>query len=256
VARLDPDGTDPALQRMVVIGHSQGGLLTKLTAVDAGDKLWGFHTAIDKMSLKPATREFLRRLVFVKPLPFVKRVVFIATPHGGSYVAGSWVAHQFARLITMPANILDAGAEIVQGNPGLANWKIPSAVDNMTPHNPFVRALDPIPVAPGIASHSIVAVNGDPPYDQGTDGVVQYVSAHRADCDSEIVVRSAHSCQSNPATIAEVRRILLLHLQAGGDSGVATAAVAVPAAGTASPASAAPRARSHARPRRARGIAR
>jgi hypothetical protein len=26
VARLDPDGRDPALNRMVVLGHSQGGL--------------------------------------------------------------------------------------------------------------------------------------------------------------------------------------------------------------------------------------
>ena len=31
VAQLDPDGTDPALHQMVVIGHSQGGLLTKMT---------------------------------------------------------------------------------------------------------------------------------------------------------------------------------------------------------------------------------
>jgi pimeloyl-ACP methyl ester carboxylesterase len=213
VARLDPDGTDPALHRMVVIGHSQGGLITKLTAVDAGDKFWGFKTSIDDMKMSETSREFLRRLVFVKPLPFVKRVVFISTPHGGSYVAGNWIAHQFARLIKMPSQILDAGADIVKGNPDLANWRVPSAVDNMTPRNPFVRALDPLPVAPGIAAHSIVAVNGDPPYgENSSDGVVKYLSAHRTDCASEIVVHSAHSCQSNPVTIAEVRRILLLHL--------------------------------------------
>ena len=63
------------------------------------------------MKMSEKTREFLRRLVFLKPLPFVKRVVFISTPHGGSYVAGNWIAHQFARLITMPSKILDAGTE-------------------------------------------------------------------------------------------------------------------------------------------------
>ena len=215
IARLDPDGTDPALHRMVVMGHSQGGLIAKLTAIDAGDKLWGFKRSLDDMNLKPATREFLRKLVYVKPLPFVKRVVFIATPHGGSYVAGSWAAHQFSRLISMPAAVLDAGADLVKGNPDLANWRVPSAVDNMTPRHPFVRALGPIPLAPGIAAHSIVAVNGDPPYEDGSDGVVKYVSAHRTDVESEIVVRSPHSCQSNPATVAEVRRILLLHLAEG-----------------------------------------
>ena len=38
---LDPEGTDPALRRMVVIGHSQGGLLTKTMVVDSGDALLG-----------------------------------------------------------------------------------------------------------------------------------------------------------------------------------------------------------------------
>ncbi|MCC6847528.1 MAG: alpha/beta fold hydrolase [Deltaproteobacteria bacterium] len=212
VARLDPDGADPALRRMVVIGHSQGGLITKLTAVDSGDKLWGFRTRLDDMLLGAKSRELLRRLAFVTPLPFVKRVVFVATPHRGSYVAGNWMAHQFARLITMPSKILDAGAEIAKGNPDFANWRVPSAVENMTPGHPFVRALGPMPIDPGVACHSIVAVKTDPPYEGGTDGVVRYESAHRTDCASEVVVKSPHSCQSNPATIAEVRRILLVHL--------------------------------------------
>jgi hypothetical protein len=86
-----------------------------------------------------------------------------------------------------------------------------------------------MPIAPGIAANSIVAVNGDPPYDAGTDGVVQYTSAHRTDCESELVVRSPHSCQSNPVTIGEVRRILLLHLKEGASASPSAAAPAPPA---------------------------
>ena len=47
VQELDPEGKDPALRRMVVIGHSQGGLLTKLTAIDSGTRFW------DRISTKP-----------------------------------------------------------------------------------------------------------------------------------------------------------------------------------------------------------
>ena len=36
VHELDPEGKDPGLQNMIVMGHSQGGLLTKLTAIDSG----------------------------------------------------------------------------------------------------------------------------------------------------------------------------------------------------------------------------
>jgi hypothetical protein len=54
VQEYDPAGTDPALRRMVVIGHSQGGLLTKLTAIDTGTRLW------DRVSDKSSTRDSAR----------------------------------------------------------------------------------------------------------------------------------------------------------------------------------------------------
>src|SRR5262249_23537168 len=38
--RLDPEHKDPALRNMVVIGHSQGGLLTKLTAIESDNRFW------------------------------------------------------------------------------------------------------------------------------------------------------------------------------------------------------------------------
>ena len=37
---LDPEGRDPALRRAIVVGHSQGGLLTKLMAVHSGERFW------------------------------------------------------------------------------------------------------------------------------------------------------------------------------------------------------------------------
>ena len=40
VAEADPNGTDAALHQMVVIGHSQGGLLAKMTVVDSGTRFW------------------------------------------------------------------------------------------------------------------------------------------------------------------------------------------------------------------------
>ena len=47
---------------------------------------------------------------------------------------------------------------------------------------------------------------------KGEDGVVKYTSAHVDYAESEFIVRSGHSCQMNPLTIEEVRRILLLNL--------------------------------------------
>jgi pimeloyl-ACP methyl ester carboxylesterase len=212
VMRLDPQGTDPALHDMVVIGHSQGGLLTKLTAVDSGDKFYRWKTPFEQLKMKDETRELFRSMLFLKPLPFVKRVIFVATPHRGSYLTGNFLAHYVSRFIKLPRRALDSVAEIVKGNPEFATFRAPTAVDNMTPTNPFVQELAAMSVDDGIAANSIVAVQGEGPPEDLDDGVVEYTSAHRTDVESEVVVRSGHSCQSNPKTVAEVQRILLHHL--------------------------------------------
>jgi hypothetical protein len=46
------------------------------------------------------------------------------------------------------------------------------------------------------------------------DGVVAYRSAHLEGVESEMIVQSPHSLQSNPATIMEIRRILREHIDA------------------------------------------
>jgi pimeloyl-ACP methyl ester carboxylesterase len=215
--RLDPEHTDPALRSMVVIGHSQGGLLAKLTAIESDTLFWDHvsKTPLEKLALTQASRDLLYRMSFFHPLPFVRRLVFIATPQRGSYFAGSRLSHWVARFITAPLDIANSVNDLVLHNKETlaftAMGDIPTAVHNMTPGTRFIRTLAAIPVVPGVATHSIIAVEGDGPAESGNDGIVEYSSAHLDGVDSELVVRSAHSCQSNPHTINEVRRILFLH---------------------------------------------
>jgi hypothetical protein len=82
----------------------------------------------------------------------------------------------------------------------------------MATDNPFMLTLADIPVAPGIKCNSIVAIKGKDEPPNGADGVVKYTSAHVDYAESEFIVRSGHSCQGNPLTIEEVRRILLQNL--------------------------------------------
>jgi hypothetical protein len=65
-----------------------------------------------------------------------------------------------------------------------------------------------------VSAHSIIPVKGGLPPIGQNDGVVAYDSAHIDGVESELVVEhQAHSCQANPHTIAEIRRILLEHLE-------------------------------------------
>lgn len=216
----DPEGTDPAMSQMVVIGHSQGGLLTKATVVRTGDRLWQSlsDTPFEQTDLPPDGKELARSWLFIEPLPFVKRVVFIATPHRGSFLARQWVVNLFRRLLDFPGDMIIGVASVLKTS---EQWKlpyefegrIPTSLDGMSPKNPVLQALAAIPVETGVAAHSIIAVEGDGDFEEGDDGVVTYQSAHLEGVSSEFIVRNSHSCQEHPLTIEEVRRILLEHLK-------------------------------------------
>jgi hypothetical protein len=213
-ARLDPDGKDPALSKMLLIGHSQEGLLVKMQVVSSGDRLWNAASRkpLAELTLTDEDRDLLQHALFVEPVPQVSRAVFICTPHRGSFVAGrTLIADAIRWLLNPPLPVSRLSLDIAR-NPGAARTPfIPSAVDNMSPRSNFIRALQEIPVASSVAVNSIIAVEGDGPVEQGDDGVVKYTSAHIEPMQSELVVRSPHSAQGNPHTIEQVRRILRLH---------------------------------------------
>ena len=73
-APVNPDRTDPAYDRMVLVGHSMGGLLSKLVIAESGDALWRLnsHQPFDRLVANaPEDRDLLGRVFFFRPLPFV-----------------------------------------------------------------------------------------------------------------------------------------------------------------------------------------
>ena len=220
VVELDPNGEDPALRQMVVIGHSQGGLLTKLTVVDSGLAFWHEFTRLSPDELRakdPDTVEELRRSLIFTPEPFVKRVVFLCTPQHGSYLAALSFAHIVGSFITLPSELTQRVVDVATLNRGkiARQWinGVPTSIDNMSPRSHFIETLAALPIAPGVKANSIIAVDGDGPLEEASDGVVSYQSAHIPGVESETIVHSGHSAQGNPEAIEEIRQILLLHLK-------------------------------------------
>jgi len=222
IEKFDPERKDPALKDIVVVGHSQGGLLTRLTAVETGDVLIQSFTgkSIEEMDLTPEDRKLLNRYAVFHPMPEVKRIVFLSTPHRGSFLADSFVRKIARKLLSLPKDILSTGKRLVSITSQYALRQdgpsdgIRTSLDSMSPENPAVLAMAELPMPPGVKSHSIVAIDGDEQPPEGDDGVVKYTSAHLDQVDSEFIIRSGHSCQENPLVIEEVRRILMEHINA------------------------------------------
>jgi pimeloyl-ACP methyl ester carboxylesterase len=221
VQRLDPNHQDGCLRQMVIVGHSQGGLLTKMTAIDSGDRLWRavYGEPFTEVDLPSKDRRLVEEMMFMKPLPFVHRLVFIATPHGGSYQALRSISSWIGGFVSVPQQIAQLSTDLMRLDPKafrdrMVGGLTANSINDMRPGNSFIEALRAIPVAPDVPRHSIVAVKGRGPVETGSDGVVKYESAHLSDADSELVVRSGHSTQSEAPTIQEVNRILRLHVRA------------------------------------------
>jgi len=100
---------------MIVLGHSQGGLLTKLTAIDSGNAFWAniSNKPFDEVALKPDDKKLLGETLFLKPLLFVREVTFLATPQRGSYLAGPQLVRRLAEyFVRLPSDVVRVGADL------------------------------------------------------------------------------------------------------------------------------------------------
>lgn len=220
VAAVDPEGCDPALQRMVLVGHSMGGLHAKLMVTNSGTAIWGAIATVpfDEIRLPPEARAAVRKLAFFEPLPFVKRVVFIATPHRGSVLASLGIGRLASLAVREPPDIAAIRRQAVALNPGALRPEyatgVPTTIDLLRPSSPTLQAIERLRPACWVGVHSIV---GDvhPSLTGGRDDcVVSVESAHTPSALSEICVPAKHTkVQHHPLTVAEMKRILEQHLQ-------------------------------------------
>jgi len=210
-------GADPAFHRMVVVGHSMGGILTHMIVSDSGREVWdgALNVPPEQLRASPATRAMLDQLLFFHPLPYVRRVVFIATPHRGSRMANSTVGRFFGGLIRSPADQAAVLAEVKAWN-GPDAFKDENfggasinAIGNLRVDSPLLLAVSRLPVAPGVPYHTIAfRFAGHAP----NDLVVPLWSARLEGAASETILPGTHGSEQDPPSLGEISRILLEHL--------------------------------------------
>ncbi|MEM8997156.1 MAG: alpha/beta fold hydrolase, partial [Acidobacteriota bacterium] len=212
---LDPEGNDEAVRHMVMVGHSMGGLLTRSQATEAGTALWDAVAArpFEEASLEAEDAALLRRAYFPEPLPVLSRAVFIASPHRGSRLAAGGLGRLASSLVKIPAALVDQFKRLT----GLGilelpeDVEVPDVVDSLSADSPILRAYEGLPIT--VPFHTIVG-DRNPNDEEVSDGFVPYESARLDGAESELIVtRVGHNVHKHPAAIAEVRRILIDHLE-------------------------------------------
>ncbi len=221
---VDPRDENPALDQMVLVGHSMGGLVSKLQTVDSGNEFWNTlsERPFAEVDADDSVRSGLERTFFFDPNPSISRVITIATPHRGSDFANDTTRWLGRRIIKIPSMILQGKHQLIARNPGFfrsdAPFNVTTSIDSLVPDSPLLPVLLTAQAGPWVRYHNVV---GDAPKsgisgwfsrDRG-DGVVSVASAQLEQAVSQISVAAEHSkVHRDPKSILEVRRILMQHV--------------------------------------------
>lgn len=212
---LDPEGDDPARSRMVLVGHSLGGVIARMLCVETGDTLWNaaFLAPPEALAADAADRDVVESVFRFQPYPGVSRAIFIAAPHRGSPTATRWLGRIARVLVGRRAPEMQSLRRIAQDNPDAIRPELRklyqrgsvnsiSTLQGPQPVRLAGEALVPVATIPYHTIAGSLAANA------GSDGVVPVESALLAGAESTLVVPSGHNVHESPLAVAEVLRIL------------------------------------------------
>jgi pimeloyl-ACP methyl ester carboxylesterase len=219
------DRTFPHHRSIILVGHSMGGIISRLMITDSGgDRLWRyfFGKPPAETKLSPESKALVEEGLIFKPRRNVARVIFISTPHRGSIIAQNSIGRIGSSLIRKSVQYMNAGREIlhasiVQEDPTVLKLnRLPNSIDTLSPNDPFVKEMNALPMAKRIPYHSIIGDRGRGDTPNSSDGVVPYWSSYLDGAESEKIVPSAHGANQTAEGIAEVVRILHEHIASRG----------------------------------------
>ena len=220
---LDPEHRLPALDQMVLVGHSMGGLVSKLQTLESRDDYWKLVSdrPLEELTASDEVRQQLRQLLFFHPNPSIRRVVTIATPHRGSEFSNGTTQWLARRVIRLPEAFVATTRRLLADNRDLLNdnrlLRINTSIDSLAPDSPMFPLMLRSPRAPWVKYNNIVGMLPDRRVISRVagngDGVVSFDSAHLEDANSETIVPEDHvMVHRHPRAVLEMQRILFEHL--------------------------------------------
>jgi pimeloyl-ACP methyl ester carboxylesterase len=199
---------------VVLIGHSMGGLLSRMQVTNSGRAVWDetFGPEAQDLYVRVPNNSRVKQALIFQANPTVKRVIFIATPHRGSRLAVGKIGAIAIWLIRLPLDLLKEIPETIAHALNFNGQRaiLPTSVQGLSPNSPLLHALDRLPIE--AVHHSIIGDRGRGDTPNSSDGVVPYSSSHLASAQSEKIVPTGHEPMADPQAIEEIRRILLLNL--------------------------------------------
>jgi len=213
--KYDPQRDNPFLQRSVIVGHSMGGLISKLLISHSGEQVWDAiaNVPLETIRTTPEMQARLSERLFFDPHPMASRVVFIATPHQGSRTASRGIGQLASALVVASDRSME---RLLECNPGAFKDSVssgfPNSIEMLDPNQPFLATIDSLQLDEKVPLHTILGTGNMIVGHGRSDGVVTIDSAIHKRSESEVRAATTHNgLLRHPNTFAELRRILALH---------------------------------------------
>ena len=208
-------------EQMVIMGHSLGGLLTSIQVRSIKHGLLGkiFKKPVKEADVNQVAMKDYNYIIEGPKPDFVKRVVFISTPHRGSRSANFYIARLLSSLVDIPKNVLflkapETTAALTDfGRTIFGADEKQNSLSILKSHSATLGIISGSPIYKHIKYHSIMGDRGRGDTPNSSDGIVAYESSHLEGAQSEKIVPSRHNAHDTPEAIQEMRRILRLHLR-------------------------------------------
>ncbi|MDM1782708.1 alpha/beta fold hydrolase [Acinetobacter indicus] len=210
----------PAKKEAVLVGHSMGGVISRLLVSQADISQSAFNTVKNTQLIKFRNNPLFKARLEMRPIPNFSRAIFLATPHEGTEYADRWHTKLARKIIRIPSAFLGAFADTVQGEVGLSDFVhemghelIQNGPSDLSENSRFMTLTKGIQPPPGFKFHSIIGNTTDSEdVNHMSDGIVSYQSAYLEGAASSKTIKGGHSIQETPEAVLELRRLLRLHL--------------------------------------------
>lgn len=217
--QLDPQNQNPKMRRIILVGHSMGGLISDLMIRKGGSNLWSQYSdhPLEQLVIRPSLKKRMESLLNFEPRKDVARVIFVSTPHRGSPLALKQLASFLASFIKLPYIPLNSDMTTIRQALRSDMRRLFSAPANgiscLRAQSPILLSILKLPRSEKVLYHSIIGDQGKNNSPNSSDGIVPYWSSHVEGAVSEKVVSSGHGANENSEGIKEIDRILVSALK-------------------------------------------
>ena len=149
---------------MVLIGHSMGGLVSRLQTIQSGDEFWKLvsREPLAANQGRPRSAAEAAETFFFQPNPSIRRVVTIGTPHHGSTFSNQTTQWLLEKLIDLPKTLVNSQQKLFRDNPGAfperSLLRVETSIDSLAPNSPIFPVMLAGRRPPWVQYHNIVGV--------------------------------------------------------------------------------------------------